>query len=164
MRNRPLLLLIILAIAASLVVAFQLNSPQKIVDDISTTKDVEWTRRGMLLQQGTNFLGFLVAAGATASIPIAAVYPANAMDVIRSPGKCANGEGDACATLADNNELIRSLQKKSAENREANQRVRGHTEYYFVGLIKPLPNSLNIPLPTYFCYILISRNISIRNL
>lgn len=48
--------------------------------------------------------------------------PANA-DVIRSPGKCANGEGDGCDSLAEDNELIRSLQKKSSDNREANQRV-----------------------------------------
>jgi hypothetical protein len=48
---------------------------------------------------------------------------ANAYDVIRSPGKCANGEGEGCDSLADNNELIRSLQTKSAQNRESNQRV-----------------------------------------
>ena len=43
--------------------------------------------------------------------------------VIRSPGKCANGEGEGCDSLAEDNELIKSLQKKSSENREANQKV-----------------------------------------
>ena len=42
--------------------------------------------------------------------------------VLRSAG-CANGEGEACADLADGNEFIQNLQKKSAENKEANQRV-----------------------------------------
>mmetsp|Transcript_1912 Transcript_1912/g.4161 ORF Transcript_1912/g.4161 Transcript_1912/m.4161 type:complete len:141 (+) Transcript_1912:123-545(+) len=45
-------------------------------------------------------------------------------DIVRSPGKCANGEGEGCDSLAGGNEFIRSLQKKSSENREANQRVR----------------------------------------
>ncbi len=45
-------------------------------------------------------------------------------DVIRSPGKCANGEGEGCDSLAGENEFIRSLQRRSSENREANQRVR----------------------------------------
>ena len=48
--------------------------------------------------------------------------PANA-DVIRAPGRCANGEGDGCDSLAEDNELIQALQKKSSENREKNERV-----------------------------------------
>lgn len=42
--------------------------------------------------------------------------------VLRSAG-CVYGEGEACADLADGNEFIQNLQKKSAENKEANQRV-----------------------------------------
>jgi len=47
--------------------------------------------------------------------------PVNA-DVI-SGARCANGEGDGCDSLAEDNELILSLQKKSSENREKNERV-----------------------------------------
>ena len=48
--------------------------------------------------------------------------PANA-DVIRAPGRCAHGQGDGCDSLAEDNELIQSLQKKSSENKEKNERV-----------------------------------------
>ena len=71
-----------------------------------------YTRRS-ILQQGC----------AMSIISAAAANRANAYGVIRSPGKCANGEGEGCNSLADNNELIRSLQTKSAQNRESNQRV-----------------------------------------
>ena len=47
--------------------------------------------------------------------------PANA-DVIRG-ARCANGNGDGCDSLAEDNEFIQSLQKKSSENREKNERV-----------------------------------------
>ena len=71
------------------------------------------TTRRCILQQGC----------AMSIISAAAANRANAYGVIRSPGKCANGEGEGCDSLADNNELIRSLQTKSAQNRESNQRV-----------------------------------------
>lgn len=61
-----------------------------------------------------------VATGCLASLAIA---PANA-DVLRSPGPCANGEGGGCDALSDENEYIKSLQSRSRDNREANQRVR----------------------------------------
>jgi hypothetical protein len=43
---------------------------------------------------------------------------------------CVYGEGDGCAALADGNELILKLQKKSRDNREKNElelyeKVRG---------------------------------------
>lgn len=66
-----------------------------------------------MLQRAAN-LGFLAITASSSD-------PANA-DVIRSPGKCANGEGEGCDSLAEDNDLIRSLQKKSSENREENQR------------------------------------------
>ena len=68
-----------------------------------------------------------VATGCLASLATAttaAIAPANA-DVLRSPGPCANGEGGGCDALSDDNEYIKSLQSKSRDNREANQRVRG---------------------------------------
>ncbi len=43
--------------------------------------------------------------------------------VLRSAG-CVYGEGEACADLAEGNEFIQNLQKKSAQNKEVNQRVR----------------------------------------
>jgi len=58
----------------------------------------------------------------SSTIFISSLTPASA-SVIRSPGKCANGEGEGCDSLAEDNELIKSLQKKSSENREANQKV-----------------------------------------
>jgi len=63
-----------------------------------------------------------VATGCLSSL--AAAPPADA-DVLRSPGPCANGEGGGCDALSDENEYIRSLQSRSRDNREANQRVRG---------------------------------------
>ena len=47
--------------------------------------------------------------------------PANA-DVI-SGARCANGQGDGCDSLAEDNELIQALQKRSSENKEKNERV-----------------------------------------
>jgi hypothetical protein len=48
--------------------------------------------------------------------------PANAANVLRSKG-CYQGEGEACAELAEDNVLIKSLQEKSATNREKNEKV-----------------------------------------
>ena len=45
-------------------------------------------------------------------------------------GSCASGEGEACDQLADGNEFIRSLQKKSAENREKNEQVSSFTSIF----------------------------------
>ena len=71
-----------------------------------------------LLQSRRNILSLV------SNLSLLTVCTSNAnADVIRSAG-CANGEGDACADLAEGNEFIQSLQKKSAENKEANQRVR----------------------------------------
>ena len=106
-------LLLILSFTASLASAFNINAtPQKLPATAPTSE--QCTRRDILHR--TASLGFLTI------ISTAAADPANA-DVIRSPGKCANGEGEGCDSLAEDNELIQSLQKKSSENREANQRV-----------------------------------------
>mmetsp|Transcript_1913 Transcript_1913/g.4163 ORF Transcript_1913/g.4163 Transcript_1913/m.4163 type:complete len:183 (+) Transcript_1913:123-671(+) len=60
-------------------------------------------------------------------------------DIVRSPGKCANGEGEGCDSLAGGNEFIRSLQKKSSENREANQREALNAYY-----MKNYPDVFNV--------------------
>jgi hypothetical protein len=93
------------------------SSPTKEESIVSNTFDnnpLLQSRRNVLLNVASNVV--LLSAVGTSSTA------ANA-DVIRSAG-CANGEGDACADLAEGNEFIQSLQKKSAQNKEANQRVR----------------------------------------
>ena len=66
----------------------------------------------------------LVATAATNLAFLSTSYASSAnAAVLRSAG-CVYGEGEACADLAEGNEFILSLQKKSAENKEANQRVR----------------------------------------
>jgi len=43
--------------------------------------------------------------------------------VLSSKG-CYQGQGEACAELAGENSLIKSLQEKSSANREKNEKVR----------------------------------------
>ena len=62
----------------------------------------------------------LLQAMAAASLLLVPSAPANA--VLRSKG-CYQGEGEGCAELADENALIKSLQEKSALNREKNEKV-----------------------------------------
>eukprot|EP00986_Skeletonema_menzelii_P017797 scaffold22117_cov114-Skeletonema_menzelii.AAC.1 len=69
------------------------------------------SRRNMLAVAATN-LAFLSSYASSANAA-----------VLRSAG-CVYGEGEACADLAEGNEFIQNLQKKSAQNKEANQRVR----------------------------------------
>ena len=95
------------------------SSKEESTNDVSNTNEnnpLLQSRRNILLNLSSNVA--LLSVVCTSSTTVA-----NA-DVIRSAG-CANGEGDACADLAEGNEFIQSLQKKSAQNKEANQRVRG---------------------------------------
>lgn len=96
----PLRSLLILTLSVSTVLAF--NTLQ--------TAPGPPTRRDIL--QSISLSSTILISSSTASA-----------SVIRSPGKCANGEGEGCDSLAEDNELIKSLQKKSSENREANQKV-----------------------------------------
>jgi len=95
-------LLFIIAFTVASAAAFNINS---------SSQNLPSTRRDVLKQTGFAFL----------AISIAGATPANA-DIIRSPGKCANGEGDGCDILSEENEFIKRLQEKSSENRVANQR------------------------------------------
>ncbi|KAK1741048.1 hypothetical protein QTG54_008300 [Skeletonema marinoi] len=80
-------------------------------DDVSNTNNNPLhSRRNMLLGLSATNLAFLSSYASSANA-----------DVLRSAG-CANGEGEACADLAEGNEFIQNLQKKSAQNKEANQR------------------------------------------
>ncbi len=90
------------------------SKEESIVSHTNDNNSLLQSRRKILLNVASNVALLSVCTSTTA---------ANA-DVIRSAG-CANGEGDACADLAEGNEFIQSLQKKSAQNKEANQRVRG---------------------------------------
>lgn len=115
--RRPLL---ILAFAAPLASAFRINAaPPTIAVTALAASSSEAEepcacarRRDALRRTGAAIFSGLFAAAAG---------PAGA-DVIRSPGRCANGEGEGCDDLAGDNELIRSLQRRSSDNREANQR------------------------------------------
>lgn len=51
-----------------------------------------------------------------------ALSPLTANAAVLQSGPCASGEGEACANLAEGNEFILSLQKKSSLNREKNER------------------------------------------
>jgi hypothetical protein len=125
MMYRRLLITIAIALTASPATAFHATPPQvgtAALTVIPTSNERSCycccTRRSILQQALTVATSAISITAATAST----ANPAYA-DVIRSPGKCANGEGEGCDSLAEDNELIRSLQKKSAENRESNQRV-----------------------------------------
>lgn len=119
--------LLITACLISPAYAFQLSPkptspPSRIVS--SANKDADYTPsnehangRREMLQNAANTVGL-------ALLMTDVIRPQSASaDVIRSPGKCANGEGEGCDSLAEGNEFIQNLQKKSSENREANQRV-----------------------------------------
>ena len=44
-------------------------------------------------------------------------------EVIQASGTCVSGQGDVCKDLAEGNEFIEALQKRSAENREKYRQV-----------------------------------------
>ena len=94
------------------------SSKEESTNDVSNTND-----NNSLLQSRRNILLNVSSNVALLSVVCTASTTAANADVIRSAG-CANGEGDACADLAAGNEFIQSLQKKSSQNKEANQRVR----------------------------------------
>lgn len=81
--------------------------------------DVSNTNNNNTLHNRRNILGLAVTNLAFLS---SCTSSANAA-VLRSAG-CVYGEGEACADLAEGNEFIQNLQKKSAQNKEVNQRVR----------------------------------------
>lgn len=66
------------------------------------------------------------AAAATAVSVIGNPEAANAATAtgVLSSKYCASGVGEGCGDLSEGNELIRSLQEKSAANKEKNAQVR----------------------------------------
>lgn len=114
MPRTPLLLLLAIAIGAAPALGLHIHAKPA----------VHLNRRDALHRAATAGLGFLALPTSPA--------PSNA-DVIRAPGRCANGEGDGCADLAGDNDLIQSLQRKSSENKAANQRVG--RENFLPGLV-----------------------------
>ena len=58
----------------------------------------------------------------TAFLSISTITSAAQAEVIGA-GRCANGEGEGCDSLAEGNAYIQSLQRKSSENKAENQRV-----------------------------------------
>jgi hypothetical protein len=77
-------------------------------------------------------------SSSTVSIAVAAgMMPANADDAttttaVLSSKYCASGVGEGCNDLSEGNDLIRSLQEKSAMNREKYARVRHKTSQCIV--------------------------------
>lgn len=80
---------------------------------VSTTSAYAVGRRGLFQSLGA------AASGAAA----ATLCPRSAQALLSSK-YCASGVGEGCTDLADGNDLIRSLQEKSATNRERNEKVR----------------------------------------
>lgn len=62
--------------------------------------------------------------GTVAAAMVTTLQPASANAVV-SAKMCYQGEGEGCADMAGDNALIKSLQEKSAANREKNEKVRG---------------------------------------
>lgn len=62
---------------------------------------------------------FFVVATSTSLLPVE-----NAAAAVISSKYCASGVGEGCQDLSDGNELIKSLQEKSAANKEKNEQVR----------------------------------------
>lgn len=60
----------------------------------------------------------------TAALITFTTFASSAQAAVIGAGRCANGEGDGCDSLAEGNAYIQSLQKKSLENKEENKRVR----------------------------------------
>lgn len=63
----------------------------------------------------------LTTAGVSAASAWGSPPPAEA---VLSSKYCASGVGEGCTDLSEGNDLIRSLQEKSATNRERNEKVR----------------------------------------
>lgn len=59
----------------------------------------------------------------TAALVALTTFASSARADVIGAGRCANGEGDGCDSLAEGNAFIQRLQKKSLENKEENQRV-----------------------------------------
>ena len=82
-------------------------------------------------------LAHMMVSWSSSTVSIAAVaaggmMPANADDAatttaVLSSKYCASGVGEGCNDLSEGNDLIRSLQEKSAMNREKYARVRHKT-------------------------------------
>ena len=66
--------------------------------------------------------GALAAAAATAALPLHAAHASLRAELLGGQGQgCTYGEGDKCAELAEGNELILKLQKRSRDNKEKNE-------------------------------------------
>ena len=62
-------------------------------------------------------------ASSFVSIVVTSLPKRTNAEVIQASGTCVSGQGDVCKDLAEGNELIEALQKRSAENREKYRQV-----------------------------------------
>ncbi|KAL3804584.1 hypothetical protein ACHAWO_012259 [Cyclotella atomus] len=65
----------------------------------------------------------------SAALVTLTTFTSSAQAAVIGAGRCANGEGDGCDSLAEGNAYIQSLQKKSLENKEENQREALYSYY-----------------------------------
>lgn len=70
---------------------------------------------GYTLERRRLFKSAFALATMTTSVPQSQAAPGS---------YCASGVGEGCAALSEGNDFIRSLQEKSAANRERNEKVR----------------------------------------
>jgi hypothetical protein len=105
----PLLLSLILLISTA--AAYQQSQPQP---------QPQPQRGGATNTNRREYLTGLVAA-TTAAFTTASAQPANA---VLGAGACASGVGEGCGDRSGGNDYIRSLQEKSAVNKDKYERVR----------------------------------------
>ena len=109
----PLLLMLILLVSGSTAAAYQ--PPQPHQQRGAATNN---SRREYLAGLLTTVAATTVALTSIMAVP---VQPANA---VLGAGACASGVGEGCGDRSGGNDYIRSLQEKSAVNKDMYERVR----------------------------------------
>lgn len=116
----PLLLIMILMVSTA--VAYQPSQQQQ-----QQHQQQQQQRRGLTGNRREYLAGLLTAtcaAAVTVSTVLSPVQPANA---VLGAGECASGVGEGCGDRSDGNDYIRSLQEKSAVNKDMYEKVRSST-------------------------------------
>jgi hypothetical protein len=112
----PLLLGLILLLSVSTAAAYQQPSPVR-----GRTATDTGNRREYLAGLLTTATTAALLTASAATVALLPVQPANA---VLGSGACASGVGEGCGDRSDGNEYIRSLQEKSAVNKDMYMRVR----------------------------------------
>jgi len=80
--------------------------------------------------------------GSAAGLGVGTLVGIPQADAVLSSKYCAAGVGDGCADLAEDNQLIRTLQERSATNKEKYARVRTYNLSIYVILQMPYISAL----------------------